>query len=235
MYSSPDMNHVNVKQLFGDISGTYDLLNRVLSFGTDKKWRRKAVQLLPHGPKTRVLDLATGTLDLSLHYLEQGPGEIYGVDIAHPMLLHGLTKVPPTLDSRLHLVCGDGMHLPFPNGFFDAAMCGYGMRNLPDNHQGLMELSRVLKPSAPLLLLEFFRPQTIIAKLFAETYGKFVIPTVGRWISGNKEAYRYLHESVNGFYSLKEYKQLLQEEGFAVTKSKNLTGGISSFILAQRQ
>ncbi len=235
MYSTTHMNHTDVKRLFGDISGTYDLLNRVLSFGTDQKWRRKTVQLLPHGPDVRVLDLATGTLDLALNYLEQGSGEIYGIDIAYPMLVHGLTKVAPNLDPRLHLVCGDGMHLPFPDGFFDAAMCGYGMRNLPDNHRGLMELSRVLKPSAPLLLLEFFRPQTITAKIFAETYGKFVIPTVGRLISRNKEAYHYLHQSVQGFYSLEEYKTLLQEEGFAVTQSKNLTGGISSFILARRQ
>ena len=223
----------DVRKYFSEISGTYDLLNRVLSLGIDRKWRREAVQVLPHGPETRVLDLAAGTLDLSLTYLNGGPGEIYGVDIAQAMLLQGKTKVSPTLDPRLHLVCADGLQLPFPDHFFDAAMCGYGMRNLPDNHEGLKELKRVLKPNASLLVLEFFRPNKILSKIFSQTYGRFVIPTIGKLISRNNEAYQYLHQSVSDFYTLEEYKQLMEKTGFTVTRAKHLTGGISSFILAR--
>src|SRR3989338_7081969 len=97
----------NIRQLFSNISGTYDLLNKVLSFGTDKKWRKKGVGLLPHANHVKILDLASGTLNLSLEYTRQGAGEVYALDFSLPMLLTGHTKVSPTLDKRLHLICGD--------------------------------------------------------------------------------------------------------------------------------
>jgi len=222
----------NVRQLFSNISGTYDLLNRVLSLGTDKKWRKKGVALLPHGKNVRVLDLASGTLDLSLQYTTQGDGEVYAVDFAMPMLLTGRMKVSPTLDRRLHLVCGDCLNLPFPSEFFDAAMCAWGMRNFSSLATSLKELKRVLKPAGSLLVLEFFKPTRPFTKFFSKTYGRYIIPALGRWLSKNEEAYDYLHNSIQGFYSRKEYEKLLRQEGFEIIEARDLTGGISSLILA---
>lgn len=223
---------MDIRELFSNISGTYDLLNRVLSFGRDQKWRKKGVSLLPHGKNIRILDLAAGTLDMALHYSEHGEGEIYALDFALPMLLTGQMKVSPILDKRIKLVCGNGENLPFPSGFFDAVMCAWGVRNFAHPKKGLEEIRRVLKPGGSFLVLEFFRPQKPLMKLFSNTYGKYVIPTLGKWISKDDRAYDYLHQSIQGFFSLKEYKALLEESGFKVGLAKDLTAGISSLILA---
>ncbi|MDP2599722.1 MAG: ubiquinone/menaquinone biosynthesis methyltransferase [Deltaproteobacteria bacterium] len=222
----------SVKQLFSNISGTYDLLNRVLSFGTDQRWRKKGVSLLPHGKNIRVLDLASGTLDLALQYAKRGEGEIYCVDFALAMLLTGQRKTPPTLDSRIHLVCGDGLWLPFPDGYFDAAMCAWGMRNIPNTPAALKEVARVLKPGGSFLILEFFKPKRIVSKIFAKTYGRHVMPAIGRWISRDKGAYDYLHRSIQKFFTRTEYEKLLQAHGFEIITSRDLTGGVNSLILA---
>lgn len=227
-----DNNFMNVRELFSNISGTYDLLNRVLSFGRDQKWRQKGIGLLPHGKNVRVLDLACGTLDMSLQYIRQGEGEVYCSDFALPMLLTGQMKVSPTLDGRIHLVCADGARLPFPDRFFDAAMCAWGMRNFANGAAGLSEVRRVLKPNGAFLILEFFRPAKTFSKIFAKTYGRHVIPAIGKWISKDSQAYDYLHQSVQGFYSLAEYQNVLREAGFRVQIAKDLTGGISSLVLA---
>ncbi len=222
----------SVKQLFSNISGTYDLLNRVLSFGTDQRWRKKGVALLPHGKGVCVLDLASGTLDLSLAYAKKGAGEIVAIDFALPMLLTGQRKTPPTLDSRIHLVCGDGLHLPFPNHFFDAAMCAWGMRNIPNTPAALKEIARVLKPSGSFLILEFFKPSKIISKVFSKTYGRYVMPALGRWISRDNNAYDYLRRSIQKFYTREEYEEVLEDHGFEIIESRDLTGGVNSLILA---
>lgn len=223
---------MNVRELFGNISGTYDLLNRVLSFGADQRWRKKGTALLPHGPNVRILDLACGTLDMTLQYLRQGEGEVYAADFALPMLLTGHMKVSPTLDKRLHLVCGDGQGLPFPEKFFDAAMCAWGVRNFANLKSGLEEIRRVLKPNGVFLILEFFRPAKTFSKIFSKTYGRHVIPRLGKWLSKDDRAYDYLQQSIQRFCSLEEYQQVLREAGFNVQITKDLTGGISSLVLA---
>lgn len=224
---------MNVRELFGNISGTYDLLNRVLSLGTDQRWRKRGTALLPHGKNVRVLDLACGTLDMALQYVRQGEGEVYALDFALPMLLTGQMKMSPTLDERIRLVCGDGERLPFPNQFFDAAMCAWGVRNFSNLSGGLAEIRRVLKPNGTFLILEFFRPAKTFTKIFSNTYGRHVIPRLGKWLSKDDRAYDYLHQSIRGFFSLAEYQEVLREAGFNVQTAKDLTGGISSLVLAR--
>ena len=225
-------NPQKVKRLFDDISGTYDILNRLLSFSIDKRWRKKGVAKLPHGDSVKILDLASGTMDLALQYTQNGPGKVWCVDFSMPMLTQGLSKVSPDLNQRIIPVCADGLRLPFPDRYFDAAMCAYGMRNLELNKKGLKELYRVLKPGASLLILEFFRPTTLPAKIFYNTYGRYIIPMVGNWFSRNKKAYQYLQSSIRNYYSLSEYQELMKEYGFKILQAKNFSGGISSMILA---
>lgn len=223
---------INVRELFGNISGTYDLLNRTLSFGRDQKWRKKGISLLPHGKNVRILDLAAGTLDMALQYAAQGEGEVTALDFALPMLLTGQMKVSPTLDPRIHLVCGNGETLPFPSHTFDSVMCAWGVRNFSHLKSSLEEVKRVLKPNGSFLVLEFFRPQKPLTKIFSKTYGRYVMPAVGRWISKDDQAYEYLNKSIQGFLSLEEYTALLEGVGFHIKTAKNLTAGISSLILA---
>lgn len=224
---------MNVRELFSNISGTYDLLNRVLSFGRDQKWRQKGVGFLPHGKDVRILDLACGTLDMALQYTQQGEGEVYCSDFALPMLLTGQMKMSPTLDGRIHLTCAASEQLPFPDRFFDAVMCAWGVRNFTQPEGGLKEIRRVLKPNGLFLILEFFRPAKPLSKLFSKTYGRYVIPHLGRLISKDSQAYDYLHQSIQGFYNLGEYQNILREAGFNIQVAKDLTAGISSLILAK--
>lgn len=227
-------NQQTIREIFGNISGKYDLLNRVLSFGTDRRWRRRGVRLLPHGLDIRILDMASGTLDLAIDYLREGEGTVFALDIALPMLLTGRNKISPLLDRRLKLTCGDCQQLPYPDSFFDAAMCAWGVRNFGNREENLRELQRVLKPGGKLLIIEFFKPSNLFSRFFYQTYGRCVIPTVGSWISGDKQAYRYLQNSIQSFCTRRQYEVLLQKCGFNLLHSRELTGGISTLLLGQK-
>lgn len=223
----------NIKELFGNISGTYDLLNRILSFGVDQRWRKRGINFLPSGKEIKILDLASGTLDLSLHFLGKKEGEVFALDFSLPMLLTGRTKISPTLDERLHIICGDGLSLPFEEKMFDACMCAWGVRNFSDIEKNLSEVRRVLKPGGYLLVIEFFKPSKLLSKVFAKTYGRYIIPAVGKFLSKNAQAYDYLQKSIQGFVSRSAYEIVLKKMGYTVEISKDLTGGIASLILAR--
>jgi len=217
-----------VKDLFNSIAPKYDVLNTLLSFSVDKHWRRRAVKELAQRNSYRVLDLCAGTLSMSLELLKQNPDvQIEAVDFSQQMLERGMKRIPPQSRSHIDLLCADGLSLPFPKNVFDGAMCAYGLRNLDDNKRGLLELNRVLKPGSTLVILEFFRPDRFATRLFHATYAQGVIPIIGRIISRKKNAYSYLKNSVKGFYSVAEYKELLTSCGYENIKARRLTGGIS--------
>ncbi|MDO8644401.1 MAG: ubiquinone/menaquinone biosynthesis methyltransferase [bacterium] len=222
-----------VKEIFDSIAPKYDLLNTLLSFSVDKHWRRQAVRELAQRQCYRVLDLCAGTLSMTLELLKQNPDvQIEAVDFSQQMLERGLKRIPPPLRSHIDLLCADGLSLPFPEKAFDGAMCAYGLRNLYDNKRGLLVLKRFIKPGATLVILEFFLPDRFVTRLFHATYAQGVIPIVGRLISQRKDAYSYLKNSVKGFYSVTEYKKLLNECGYQQIQSRSLTGGISTLITA---
>ncbi|MDO8494456.1 MAG: ubiquinone/menaquinone biosynthesis methyltransferase [Deltaproteobacteria bacterium] len=224
----------DIKNLFGNISGTYDLLNRVLSAGRDQVWRRKAVSHLPQWEDSKILDLASGTLDMTLQYLKKGDGKVFAVDFSLPMLLMGRDKISPHIDQRLQLACASADQIPYSEHTFDGAMCAWGMRNFPDTFSSLKEIRRVLKPGGKLVVLEFFKPDNLFTKTFSMTYSKFVMPAIGKAISGNQEAYDYLQESIRGFWTRREYENHLEVHGFEIETAQELSGGISSLITATK-
>lgn len=225
---------MNVRELFGNISGTYDLLNRVMSFGIDQRWRKKGIALLPHGPKSRVLDIASGTLDMALHYLHEGEGEVFALDFCEPMLLTGRLKVSPLVDDRLNIVCGDSLDIPFPDNYFSAAMCAWGVRNFKNVQRNTEEVWRVLQPGGVFLVIDFFKPTNTFSKAFSKTYGKYIMPALGKWIAKDNAAYEYLHQSIEAFYTLNEYTWMMTQSRFTVLQRQELTRGISSLVLAQK-
>lgn len=220
-----------VEAMFDEIAPRYDLLNRVLSFGIDVWWRKRAVALLAaalDGPPRRLLDVATGTADLAIEALSLG-GEVVGVDISEGMLRGGREKLRRKgLDDRGALVQGDAADLPFEDDVFDGALVAFGVRNFEDLQAGLEGIRRVLRPGAPLVVLEFSHPTAFPVKQGYEFYSKHVLPRVGRAVSGSSEAYEYLPESVAAFPDGEAFLAVMRAAGYRAPLAKPLTFGIVS-------
>ncbi len=223
-----------IKNLFDQISPTYDRLNHLLSFGIDRSWRRKTLSDVSPDKQLALtaLDLCAGTLDLSIEFLKLYPqSKVVALDFSHSMLKRGLEKIPQHVRDRIDLVCADGLKLPFKKEEFDVVLCAYGMRNLDNNELGLKEIRSVLKPGGKILILDFFRPRKRSTKIFHQTYGKFWLPLMGGVVSGNRKAYCYLHESVKKYYSPEEYQKLMMQCGFTVLPGRDFLWGISSLAI----
>lgn len=217
-----------VRGMFDRISPTYDLLNRLLSFGIDRRWRDRALDVLgaalPEGP---VLDSCAGTLDLSAGIARRWPDRLLVPgDFARDMLLAGRSK----LDRRARPVVCDAMRLPFRDARFAGVTCGFGMRNLADPRLGVQEAHRVLAPGGVFVVLEFFRPTSLPTRLFHALYARVVLPFVGRLVSGDGQAYGYLSRSMRGFLSRSEFEQSLREAGFRSVRGVDLTFGVASLV-----
>ena len=222
-----------IQALFTSIAPSYDFLNHVLSLSVDKRWRTHAVASLGKKTLKRILDLCAGTLDLSQKISESFPkSEVYAVDFALAMLREGEKKIRKS--ARIERICADGHCLPFPAESFEAVLCAFGIRNLENREQAAQEIHRVLVPGGKLVVLEFFRPTGSFSKVFHQTYGKHVLPRVGGLVSKNREAYEYLQNSIQGFFSVEEYCEFLKEHGFGEVQTKTLSGGIAHRVMAVR-
>ena len=222
----------SVEAMFDEIAPRYDVLNRVLSFGIDVWWRKRAVALLADALDGRpefLLDVATGTADLAIEALSLDPDQVVGVDISDGMLEGGRRKLRRReLDGRVALVQGDAADLPFDDDTFDGALVAFGVRNFEDLGAGLAGIRRVLRPGAPLVVLEFSHPTAFPVKQGYEFYSKHVLPRVGEAVSGSSEAYEYLPESVAAFPDGEAFLRELREAGFAAPVAVPLTFGIVS-------
>jgi ubiquinone/menaquinone biosynthesis methyltransferase len=214
--------------MFDRIAPTYDLLNRVLSAGIDGRWRARAMAELEHARSGPVLDLCAGTMDLAAMIARARPLErIVAVDFSAAMLDKGRQKAP-----HAEVVVADATSLPFDDGVFAAAMCGFGMRNLADPRKGAREVRRVLAPGGVFITLELFRPAHLAARAFHRAYAKVVLPALGGLVSGDRDAYRYLARSMAGFFTREEYEGMLRELGFVGVTGFDLTLGVASVVSA---
>lgn len=225
-----------VQQLFTEIAPTYDFINHALSLNIDKIWRKKTIQSITCNPRQPIhaLDLCAGTLDLSLDFLKKFPfSHVTALDFSQQMLDLGREKLAKYAD-RTTIKCGDALNLPFSPATFDVVFCGYGFRNLDDKEKGFAEISRVLKPGGQMLILDFFKPDGLLSRLFYATYGKHILPWAGRLLSGHGTAYRYLNDSIAGFYTLNECMSAATKHGFVKTTGRNFFLGVSSLVRAQK-
>jgi demethylmenaquinone methyltransferase/2-methoxy-6-polyprenyl-1,4-benzoquinol methylase len=217
--------------MFDRIAPTYDLLNHLLSLGRDYSWRYRAAEQLSEGELRKVIDLATGTGDLLLSLLaarDDIAGAV-GLDVSENMLDLCREKLCRRgLAERVELVCGDAAAIPFPDDTFDAAAMGFGIRNMPDALQTLREMRRVLKPDGAALILEFSLPTNRAWRWCYLKYLRFVVPLLGALISSDRRAYRYLNESIEGFYSAQDFVALMREAGFREISVVPLTFGVAS-------
>jgi len=224
-----------VSRMFTGLSGNYDLVNSICSLFIDHAWRRAAIKALGNAPAGRVLDLCAGTLPLSMTFLKRAPGNIVAVDISEGMLRTGARRLARKFPAeRLGAVCGDGERLPLGNQTCDGAMVAFGIRNLADMELGFLELCRVMRPRAPLVILEFSRPKN---QLFAFTYLlylKWILVPVGALLTGDRDAYRYLVRSIEAFPPPEEVASRLRTTGFTHIRTTPLTGGIVTLYKAEK-
>jgi ubiquinone/menaquinone biosynthesis methyltransferase len=225
---SQDGHALAVRGMFDRISPTYDLLNRLLSLGIDRGWRARALEVLGRlASEGAVLDSCAGTLDLTAAIQARWPERtVVAGDFARAMLLAGRTK----LIGQARTVACDALRLPFASGAFAAVTCGFGMRNLADPEQGLREAQRVLAPGGALVVLEFFRPVRLATRVFHACYGRGLLPLVGRLVSGDAQAYRYLSRSMRGFLTRGEFEAALTRAGFREVGGADLTFGVASIV-----
>jgi len=225
----------DVAGMFDDIAGSYDLLNHLLSGNIDRRWRRRAIAFLRQDPPSRILDVATGTCDLALEAMSLNPEQIVGVDISEKMLEIGRRKVTKAgLDGIIELKVADAEELPFETNSFDAVMVAFGVRNFSNPVKGLSEMLRVLRPGGRLVVLEFTLPSNSLIRIIYRWYFHRLLPSVGRLISKNHRAYRYLPESVDAFDKGEAFLQLLDKAGFTEKAHKKLTFGICGLYTANK-
>lgn len=224
-----------VEQMFDSIAPRYDLLNRLLSLGIDKGWRKKAIRSLASAQPKHILDVATGTADLAIAALALNPTKVTGVDISELMLSVGRTKIAKqNLDPRIELLRADSEALPFESNTFDAVTVAFGVRNFENLQKGLDEMYRVLKPGGRIAVLEFSTPHSFPTKQLYLFYFKSILPLWGGLISKNKEAYTYLPESVKHFPEGSQFLAYVNRSGFTQANVQPLTFGICSLYTATK-
>jgi ubiquinone/menaquinone biosynthesis methyltransferase len=220
------------RSMFDRIAPTYDLLNRVLSAGIDRRWRERAVAELAQAPEGPVVDLCAGTMDFSV-LLTTGRRRrprVIAVDFSPAMLEAGRCKAP-----QAEVVVADATDLPFADGEMAAAICGFGVRNLADPIAGIREVRRILRPGGVFVTLDLFRPTRLPTRAFHRAYARLVLPALGGWLSGDRSAYDYLARSMAGFLTRSEYESALSEAGFTGVRGVDLTLGIASIVRAEVQ
>jgi demethylmenaquinone methyltransferase / 2-methoxy-6-polyprenyl-1,4-benzoquinol methylase len=207
-----------VRRMFDRIAPVYDAMNRVMTAGLDQRWRAATVREAVR-PGDRVLDACCGTGDLAVAARAAGAGEVVGLDFSEPMLERARRKAP-----ELEFVRGDVLALPFDDGSFDAAVVGFGIRNVEDLAGGLRELRRVLRPGGRVGILEITKPRGALAPFYNLWFDRLV-PLLGRVLPGG-EAYTYLPASVRRFPPPEELADLLAGCGFANVRFRLFAGGI---------
>ena len=222
--------------MFDAIAPRYDLLNHVLSAGIDRRWRKRAIASLALTGREVLLDVCTGTADVALEGRGSGAARrVVGVDFAGAMLAIGRDKVKTAGESeRIALVRGDAARLPIATATADAASIAFGIRNVQRPELACVELARALKPGGRLAILEFGVPRIPGISTLYLWYFKYLLPLVGRTVSGHTAAYSYLPESVGAFPPPAEFMSILRQAGFVDVQAVPLTLGIVYLYVARR-
>jgi len=226
--------HPGSGEMFDQIAGRYDLLNRLMSMGIDQSWRRKTVAALDLPPNARVLDLATGTGDLALMIARlHSDADVIGSDPSSRMLEVGVEKVARSgVSDRVQLELGDAQALPYENDSFDGCCIAFGIRNVPDRNAALAEMARVTKPGGRVAVLELGEPSVGWLSPIARFHVRKIIPRLGGMLSGSRE-YKYLQQSIAAFPAADAFAEQMRAAGLDVIDVKPLTFGACNLFIAE--
>ncbi|MBP1839085.1 bifunctional demethylmenaquinone methyltransferase/2-methoxy-6-polyprenyl-1,4-benzoquinol methylase UbiE [Formosa algae] len=225
-----------VTKMFDNISGTYDDLNRVISFGIDIKWRKKVVALVKNTNPNSILDIATGTGDLAINLAETNAEKITGLDISPGMLDVGKQKVNAKhLEGTIEMILGDSENMPFEDNTFDAITVAFGVRNFETLEKGLAEILRVLKPNGIFVILETSVPVKTPFKQGYKLYTNNIMPVIGKLFSKDKSAYKYLSDSAAVFPHGEALNNILKKIGFINVEAFPQTFGVATIYTSSKQ
>lgn len=235
-YKESELNKKKqVEQMFDNISGNYDGLNRVITFGIDQKWRKRVVKHVVNSNPNSVLDIATGTGDLAISFSKFDIPKIVGFDLSEGMLSIARKKIVKNVAAqRIEFIQGDSEKMPFEDASFDAITVAFGVRNFEALEIGLSEIYRVLKPSGIFVVLETSVPTRFPFKQGYYFHTRFVLPLVGKLFSKDKVAYNYLSESASVFPHGEQFNNILRKIGFKEVKNKPQTFGVASIYTASK-
>ena len=226
-----------IQQMFGTIAPRYDFLNRMLSFGIDRRWRKKAVRMLKYREGARILDVATGTGDVALEIARTTPPsvKITGADFCKEMVELGRLKTDRSpYSGRIDFKVAPCEDLPFPNETFDSITIAFGIRNVVDRKLGLAEMWRVLRPGGRMIILEFSTPRSQLFRQIYYFYFRRLLPVIGGLFS-KYNAYQYLPDSVLEFPSHEEFAAMIADAGFRGVQIRELTFGIASIYVGDKE
>ena len=225
-----------VAQMFDTISENYDGLNKIISFGTDAKWKQKILKMVAAKQPTTILDIATGTGDLAILFAKTSASEIIGLDISQGMLDIGKKKIEAQkLDTKIQMVLGDGENIPYADNYFDVITVAYGVRNFEHLEKGLSEILRTLKPGGQFIILETSVPTKFPFKQGYYVYTNFIMPTIGKLFSNDKKAYAYLSTSAQNFPFGEVLNNILRKIGFIEVVHLPQTMGVATIYTASKK
>ncbi len=224
-----------VREMFNSIAGTYDILNHFLSFGIDKRWRRKAVKILAKDNPSKILDIATGTGDFAIKLHDYLGAKITGVDISEGMLEEGRKKIKNTkYEPYIDLILGDSEKLCFPDYSFDAVTVAFGVRNFENLQKGIEEMCRVTRKKGKIVILEFSNSAYFPIKQLYFLYSFYILTFLGGIFSKNKKAYIYLPESVRNFPDGNDFLNIMKICGLSNCYQKRLSLGIVTIYVGEK-
>lgn len=225
-----------VAQMFNNISGNYDGLNRMISFGIDVKWRKKVVNIVKKSSPSKVLDIATGTGDLAINIAKNtNADKIIGLDISQGMLDVGKEKIlKEKLSESIEMILGDSEKIPFKDNSFDAITVAFGVRNFENLEKGLTEILRVLKPNGTFVILETSVPEKTPFKQGYKFHCSVILPLIGKLFSKEGSAYSYLSESASKFPHGEAFNNILRKVGFIDVENKPQTFGVATIYKATK-
>jgi demethylmenaquinone methyltransferase / 2-methoxy-6-polyprenyl-1,4-benzoquinol methylase len=219
-----------VHGVFTRVASKYDVMNDLMSGGVHRLWKDAMMDWLAPRPGQRLLDVAGGTGDVAFRFLKRAAGASAVVcDLTEPMLVEGRKRAEAgKLAERLDWVVGDAMALPFPSGSFDVYTISFGIRNVTRIADALAEAFRVLRPGGRLMVLEFSRiPNDLMQKAY-DLYSFNVIPVMGQVVTGDRDSYQYLVESIRKFPDQETFAGMIRAAGFGQVKYRNLTMGVAA-------
>ncbi len=225
-----------VREMFDSIAPAYDWMNRAMTFGVDKLWRRRAVNIVAKSQPAHIVDIATGTGDLAIvlaRKLQQT--RVTGIDLSEGMIDIGRRKVAEAgLADRVTLATADCLAMPLADASADAITVAYGVRNFEHLDRGYAEMFRVLRSGGRLCVVELSTPVNPLVKPFYRLYTKFIIPALGRIVSKDVRAYSYLPESIAAVPQGEEMLRLIRDAGFTDTSFRRMTFGVCTIYTATR-